>query len=108
MEFWHWLVLAAAFAVIEIAAPAMVCIWLAAAALGTGMIYVGTSGTDFCGSGHCECGDRPARLYSHSGAFEQAPSQPACRELRGADVYPGAPDSRRPRPAEGRRYSVAG
>jgi membrane protein implicated in regulation of membrane protease activity len=38
MEFWHWLVLAAAFAVIEIAAPAMVCIWLAAAALGTAVI----------------------------------------------------------------------
>ena len=38
MEFWHWLVLAAAFAVIEVAAPAMVCIWLAAAALGTAVI----------------------------------------------------------------------
>jgi inner membrane protein len=38
MEFWHWLVLAAAFAVIEIGAPAMVCIWLAAAALGAGVI----------------------------------------------------------------------
>jgi inner membrane protein len=38
MEFWHWLVLAAAFAVIEIAAPAMVCIWLAAAGLGTAVI----------------------------------------------------------------------
>jgi membrane protein implicated in regulation of membrane protease activity len=38
MEFWHWLVLAAAFAVIEIAMPAMVCIWLAAAALGTAVI----------------------------------------------------------------------
>jgi inner membrane protein len=35
MEFWHWLVIAAVFAVIEVAAPAMVCIWLAAAALGT-------------------------------------------------------------------------
>ena len=38
MEFWHWLVLAAAFAVIEIAMPAMVCIWLAAAALGTAVV----------------------------------------------------------------------
>jgi membrane protein implicated in regulation of membrane protease activity len=38
MEFWHWLVLAAACAVIEIAVPAMVCIWLAAAALGTAVI----------------------------------------------------------------------
>jgi len=38
MEFWHWLVLTAAFALIEIAAPAMVCIWLAAAALGTAAI----------------------------------------------------------------------
>ena len=38
MEFWHWLALAAAFAVMEIAAPAMVCIWLAAAALGTALI----------------------------------------------------------------------
>ena len=38
MAFWYWLVLAAAFAVIEIAAPAMVCIWLAAAALGTAAI----------------------------------------------------------------------
>ena len=38
MEFWHWLVVAAGFAVIEIAAPAMVCIWLAAAALGTAAV----------------------------------------------------------------------
>jgi hypothetical protein len=38
MAFWHWLVLAVAFAVIEIAVPAMVCIWLAAAALGTAAI----------------------------------------------------------------------
>ena len=33
MAFWHWLVVAAVFAVIEVAVPAMVCIWLAAAAL---------------------------------------------------------------------------
>ena len=38
MAFWHWLVLAAAFAVIEIAMPAMVCIWLAAAALGAAAV----------------------------------------------------------------------
>jgi membrane protein implicated in regulation of membrane protease activity len=38
IEFWHWLVMAAAFAVIEVAVPAMVCIWLAAAALGTAVI----------------------------------------------------------------------
>ena len=38
MEFWHWLVIAAAFAVIEVAAPAMVCIWLAAAALVTAAV----------------------------------------------------------------------
>lgn len=38
MVFWHWLVLAAIFAVIEIAAPAMVCLWLAAAAAGVGLI----------------------------------------------------------------------
>ena len=38
MEFWHWLVAAAVFAVIEIATPAMVCIWLAAAALGTAVV----------------------------------------------------------------------
>jgi inner membrane protein len=38
MEFWHWLVVAAVFAVIEVAVPAMVCIWLAAAALGTAAI----------------------------------------------------------------------
>jgi len=38
MEFWHWLIVAAFFAVIEIAAPAMVCIWLAAAALGTAVV----------------------------------------------------------------------
>jgi inner membrane protein len=35
MVFWHWLVVAAVFGVIEIAVPAMVCIWFAAAALGT-------------------------------------------------------------------------
>src|SRR6516162_5105130 len=38
MAFWYWLVLAAAFAVVEIAVPAMVCIWLAAAARGTAAI----------------------------------------------------------------------
>ena len=38
MAFWHWLIGAAAFAVLEIAIPAMVCIWLAAAALGTAVI----------------------------------------------------------------------
>ena len=36
--FWHWLVVAAVFAVIEIAVPAMVCIWFAVAALGTAAI----------------------------------------------------------------------
>jgi len=35
IAFWHWLVVAAIFAVIEVAVPAMVCIWFAAAALGT-------------------------------------------------------------------------
>lgn len=38
MVLGHWLVVAASFAVIEIAVPAMVCIWLAAAALGTALI----------------------------------------------------------------------
>jgi inner membrane protein len=38
MVFWHWLVVAAGFAVVEVALPAMVCIWLAAAALGTAAI----------------------------------------------------------------------
>jgi membrane protein implicated in regulation of membrane protease activity len=38
MPFWHWLVLAAVFGVVEVAAPAMVCIWLAAAALGVAAI----------------------------------------------------------------------
>jgi inner membrane protein len=38
MLFWYWLVLAAVFGVIEVAAPAMVCIWLAAAALGVAAI----------------------------------------------------------------------
>jgi membrane protein implicated in regulation of membrane protease activity len=36
--FWHWLVVAAVFAVIEVAVPAMVCIWFAIAALGTAAI----------------------------------------------------------------------
>jgi hypothetical protein len=38
MPFWYWLVLAAAFAVVEVAVPAMVCIWFAAAALGAAAI----------------------------------------------------------------------
>jgi inner membrane protein len=38
MPFWYWLVLAAVFGVIEVAAPAMVCLWLAAAALGVAAI----------------------------------------------------------------------
>jgi hypothetical protein len=38
MPFWYWLVLAAVFGVIEVAVPVMVCIWLAAAALGVAAI----------------------------------------------------------------------
>jgi inner membrane protein len=38
MPFWYWLVLAAVLGVIEIVVPAMVCIWLAAGALGTAAI----------------------------------------------------------------------
>jgi membrane protein implicated in regulation of membrane protease activity len=38
MPFWYWLLLAAVLGVIEIAVPAMVCIWLAAAALGVAAI----------------------------------------------------------------------
>ncbi len=38
MPFWYWLVLAAALGIIEIAVPAMVCIWLAGAALGAAAI----------------------------------------------------------------------
>lgn len=38
MPFWYWLVLAALLGVIEVAVPAMVCIWLAGAALGTAAI----------------------------------------------------------------------
>jgi membrane protein implicated in regulation of membrane protease activity len=38
MVFWHWLAIAALFAVIEIAVPAMVCLWLAAAALGVAAV----------------------------------------------------------------------
>jgi membrane protein implicated in regulation of membrane protease activity len=38
MPFWYWAVLGAVFAVIEVAVPAMVCIWLAAAALGVAAI----------------------------------------------------------------------
>ena len=38
MPFWYWLVLAAVLGVIELAVPAMVCIWLAAAALGVAPI----------------------------------------------------------------------
>ena len=32
MTYWYWAVLGAVLAVVEVAAPAMVCIWLAAAA----------------------------------------------------------------------------
>jgi inner membrane protein len=38
MPLWYWLVLAAVLGVIEVALPAMVCIWLAGAALGTAAI----------------------------------------------------------------------
>jgi membrane protein implicated in regulation of membrane protease activity len=38
MSFWYWAVLGAVLGVIEIAVPAMVCIWLAAAALGVTVI----------------------------------------------------------------------
>jgi membrane protein implicated in regulation of membrane protease activity len=38
MPFWYWAVFGALLAVIEIAVPAMVCIWLAAAALGVAAI----------------------------------------------------------------------
>ena len=38
MPYWYWAVLGAVFAVIEVAVPAMVCIWLAGAALGVAAI----------------------------------------------------------------------
>lgn len=38
MPFWYWAVFGAVLAVVEIALPAMVCIWLAAAALGVAAI----------------------------------------------------------------------
>jgi inner membrane protein len=38
MPYWYWAVLGAVFGVIEVAVPAMVCIWLAAAALGVAAI----------------------------------------------------------------------
>lgn len=38
MPFWYWAVLGAVFGVIEVAVPAMVCIWLAAAALAVAAI----------------------------------------------------------------------
>lgn len=38
MPFWYWAVFGAVLAVIEIVVPAMVCIWLAAAALGVAAI----------------------------------------------------------------------
>jgi len=38
MPFWYWAVFAAVLGVIEVAVPAMVCIWLVAAALGVAVI----------------------------------------------------------------------
>ena len=38
MPYWYWAVLGGVFAVIEVAVPAMVCIWLAAARLGVAAI----------------------------------------------------------------------
>jgi inner membrane protein len=38
MPFWYWLVLAALLGVLEVAIPAMVCIWFAAAAVGVAVI----------------------------------------------------------------------
>lgn len=38
MPFWYWAIFGAVLAVIEVAVPAMVCIWLAAAALGVAAI----------------------------------------------------------------------
>jgi inner membrane protein len=38
MPFWYWLILAAVFGVVEVAMPAMVCIWFAAAAVGAAAI----------------------------------------------------------------------
>jgi inner membrane protein len=38
MPFWYWLILAAVLGVLEVAVPAMVCIWLAAAAVGAAAV----------------------------------------------------------------------
>jgi inner membrane protein len=38
MPYWYWAILGAVLAVIEVALPAMVCIWLSAAALGAAAI----------------------------------------------------------------------
>ena len=38
MPYWYWAAFGAVLGVIEVAVPAMVCIWLAAAALGVAVI----------------------------------------------------------------------
>ena len=114
MVFWHWLVVAAAFAVIEVAVPAMVCIWLAAAALGAAAIAwfaprprVGTPGADLCRPRYCERRDRPDGLRPHSTAIECGPSQSASRDLYRPHVHPRTANRRRSRPAQSRRHGVA-
>jgi membrane protein implicated in regulation of membrane protease activity len=47
MPYWYWAVLGALLGVIEVAVPAMVCIWLSAAALGVAAISWRYPGLDW-------------------------------------------------------------
>ncbi|HVO04502.1 MAG TPA: NfeD family protein [Candidatus Cybelea sp.] len=40
LQFWHWLILAAVLAAIEMLSPGFACIWLGGAALATGIIVL--------------------------------------------------------------------
>jgi membrane protein implicated in regulation of membrane protease activity len=61
MPFWYWAAIGAVLGVIEVAIPAMVCIWLATAALGVAALAWRYPGLALGASGAAGRGGRGAR-----------------------------------------------
>jgi len=114
MPYWYWAVLGGVFAVIEVAVPAMVCIWLAAAALGVAAIswrYPGLAWEHqaliFAALAVASVVLGRTAVGRTKGEGERAAPKPPSRNLCRANVHIGWCDSGWPRTAQSRRYGLA-
>jgi hypothetical protein len=110
MEFWHWLVVAAAFAIIEVAASAMVCISPPRHSVppqwpGSFPAFPGSSKR--CGICDCERCDRPDSFHPRSTAAQRGPSRSSCADLYIGRTFTRPADRRRAGAAQSRRYGLA-